>query len=183
MTLAWAKMPKFITLVLLFFWKACQMPQLNPEFFVPQLIWLALSFIVFYFLMSRKIVPLIGKVIGEREDRINSDLKKAETLKKDLSEAIASYEQAIAEARSKAHNIVQENQKKLSAEVEAEQKAVEEQIAQKTKDSEKRIEAARDVALAQINDIASGATEEILQSLTGAKPTEKSISEALSSVS
>ncbi len=159
------------------------MPQLNPEFFIPQLIWLALSFIAFYFLMSRKIVPLIGGVINEREDRISSDLKKAETLKKDLSEAIAGYEQAIAEAKSKAHDIVQENQKKLSAEIEAEQKVVEAQIAQKTTDSEKRINEAREVALSQINDIATGATEDILQSLTGGKPSVKQISEALSSVS
>ncbi len=159
------------------------MPQLNPEFFAPQLIWLALTFIVFYFIMSRKIVPLIGNVIEKREERISSDLKKAETLKKDLSEAIASYEQAIAEARSKAYDIVQANQKKLSAEVEAEQKLVEDQIDQKTKDSEQRIAAARDTALAQINDIAVGTTEEILQSLTGSKPSGDKVLDAISSVS
>ena len=159
------------------------MPQLNPEFFVPQLIWLAITFIGFYFVMSRKIVPLIGNVIEEREERISSDLKKAEDLKKDLSEAIAGYEQAIAEAKTKAQAIVQENQRKLTAEIEAEQKAVEAQIAQKTADSEARIDAARETALSQINDIATGTTEEIMQSLTGGKPSADEISNVLSSVS
>ena len=46
--------------------KAGGLPQLNPADFAPQLVWLAVTFVVLYLILSRVTLPRIGEVIEER---------------------------------------------------------------------------------------------------------------------
>ena len=50
--------------------KSGGLPQLNPADFAPQLIWLAITFTVLYFILARVALPRIGEVIEERRDRV-----------------------------------------------------------------------------------------------------------------
>ena len=72
------------------------MPQLVLEDWVPQLIWLAISFVVLYLIMSRVALPRIGTVIEQRRDRIAHDLDQAAHLKQETDQAIAAYESSLA---------------------------------------------------------------------------------------
>lgn len=155
-------------------------PPLDPTTFAPQLVWLAISFIALYMIMSRVALPRIASVIEERRDRIASDLDQAEQLKKETEEAIAAYEQALAEARAKAHGIAQETRDKLGAEVEAEQKVVEEKLAAKMADAEKRISASKDSALAHVSEIASDTAGAIVKELIGGRVTKAELDAAVS---
>ena len=92
------------------------MPQLNPLDWGPQLIWLLITFGVLYLLMVNVALPRIGSVIEARADRIAKDLAEADRLRRQTEEAIAAYEQALAEAKQKAHAIVEEGRAKLKAE-------------------------------------------------------------------
>ena len=114
------------------------MPQLELNDFAPQIIWLVISFVTLYLIMARVALPRIANVLEERRDRIASDLDKAEQLKRKTDEAIAAYEESLAEARNSAHAIAQETRDKLSAEVDAEKAQVEKQIAEKTSKAEAR---------------------------------------------
>ncbi len=84
------------------------MPQLNPLDWAPQLIWLLITFGILYLLMVYVALPRIGAVIDARADRIAKDLAQAETFRRETEEAIAAYEQALAEAKQKAHAIIEE---------------------------------------------------------------------------
>ena len=88
------------------------MPQLNPLDWGPQLVWLLLTFGVLYLLMVYVALPRIGSVIEARAARIAADLATAEKLRRETEEAIAAYEQALAEAKQKAHAIVEEGRAK-----------------------------------------------------------------------
>ncbi|NND48972.1 MAG: F0F1 ATP synthase subunit B', partial [Rhizobiales bacterium] len=100
------------------------MPQLDFSTYIPQLVWLAISFIALYLLMARVALPRIATVIEERRDRIASDLDEAERSKAESEAAVAAYEAALAEARGKAHDNARANREKLNAEIDAERAKV-----------------------------------------------------------
>src|SRR6188472_252306 len=98
------------------------MPQLNPLDWGPQLVWLLITFGALYLLMVYVALPRIGGVIEKRAAHIANDLAEADRLRRKTEEAIAAYEQALAEAKQKAHAIVEEGRAALNEET-AQQRA------------------------------------------------------------
>ena len=154
-------------------------PPLDPSTFSSQLIWLAITLGALYFVLSRIALPRIGEVIEERSDRIQRDLDEAERLKNETEEAIASYEQALAEAKGKAHGIAQTNRDKLTAEVEAERAKIDEQLATAAAEAEARITASKAEAMASVSDVAKDTAQSIVSHLLG---TDVSADEAAKAV-
>lgn len=147
--------------------KSGGLPQLNPNDFAPQLIWLAVTFGLLYLIMSRVALPRVGEVLEERKDRIARDLDAAAKLKADTDRALADYEKALADARAKASGIAKETRQSLAAETEAERVKVEGKLALKLQDAEARIAATKTKALASVNDIASETVSAIVGKLIG----------------
>lgn len=145
------------------------LPQLNPEMFAPQLVWLVLTFGLLYFLMSRVVIPRIGGVLEERRSRIAQDLADAERLKSETKQAIEAYEQAISEARGSAHKLAQETRDKLKSEVDAERSRIEKDLNDKSVAAEARIAKAKSDALGQVGAIAAETAETIIGQLIGTK--------------
>ena len=145
------------------------MPQLNFGDFPPQLIWLAIVFIGLYVLMSRWLVPSIGTVLDARTGRVEGDIAEATRLKDETAKAIAGYEQALSEARSKAGAMAQGERDRLKAEIDAERAKVESQLGARLADAEAQIAAAKDTALGQVHGIAGETVETIVQELLGIK--------------
>lgn len=154
-------------------------PPLDASTFAPQLIWLAITFVALYFIMARLALPRIATVIEERRDRVASDLDQAQQLKRKTEEAIAAYEQALGEARSKAHAIAQDARDKLNAELEQEQAEVGEELAQMTADAETRIQASKAAALSHVNVVAADTAEAIVKALVGGRVTKGEVTEAV----
>ena len=50
------------------------MPQLELEYFAPQIIWLIISFTVLWVLMAKVALPRIGLILEERQKRISDNL-------------------------------------------------------------------------------------------------------------
>jgi len=157
------------------------MPQLDFSTFSSQLIWLAITFTALYILIARVALPRIGGTIEQRSDKIASDLDRAQAMKDDVDKAIASYEAALADAKSKAHAIAQETRDKLGAEIEAERARVDEEIAAKIADAETAITAMKTKAMGEVSKIASDLAGEIVSDLTGTKATAASVSKAVAS--
>lgn len=155
------------------------MPQLQIYDWAPQLIWLAISFVTLYIIMARVALPRIATVLEERRDRVASDLDAAEQLKKDTEEAIAAYEQALGEARNRAHMIAQETRDRLSAEVDAQRAEVEGAIATRTAEAEARIQKAKADAMSNVGDIAADTAEAIVTKLLGGKVTKTEVKSAV----
>lgn len=143
------------------------LPQLHVPDFAPQLIWLAITFGALYLLMSRLALPRISEVIEERRLRIQRDLDEAERLKSETERALASYEQALADARTKANGIAKETRDRLAAEVDRERGGVETLINTKLADAEKRIGEMKSRALTEVNSIATDTAGAIVEKLLG----------------
>ncbi|MEM7193016.1 MAG: ATP F0F1 synthase subunit B, partial [Pseudomonadota bacterium] len=104
----------------------------------------------------------------------------AEQLKQQTDEAIASYEQALAEARARAHGLAQETRESLSQEVEAEKAEVEKQIAGKMAEAEKAIADATSSAIGNLSEVATDVAQAVVTELIGGKLTKAETSKAVS---
>jgi F-type H+-transporting ATPase subunit b len=155
------------------------LPQLHAPDFPPQLIWLAVSFAVLYFIMARVALPRIGEVIEERRDRVQRDLDEAERLKVETEKALAAYEQALAAARGKATAIAREARDRLAGEVEQERARVEAQVAAKLAEAEKRIADTKSRAVAQVNEITTDIAGAIVAKLIGSQVSADEVRHAL----
>jgi len=155
------------------------MPQLNPLDWAPQLIWLVITFGILYLLMKRVALPKIGSVIEMRQGRIAGDLEAADKLGRETQEAIAAYEQALAEAKARAHGIAQEARNRLKDEVGAERAALERDLSAKSAEAEAQIHQAKVSALKEVNAVASDTATEIVRRLIGIAPTKPEVSAAV----
>ncbi len=146
------------------------MPQLDAGSWPAQLFWLSLIFAAFYLFLSRVALPRVATVLEERRDRIANDLDQAALLQKRGDEALASYEQSLAEARSRASAIAREMRDSVSAENDRLSKSLEADLSAKAAEAEARIEASRDAAMASVAEIAGDAAQAIVAQITGQTP-------------
>jgi F-type H+-transporting ATPase subunit b len=155
------------------------MPQLNPLDWGPQLVWLLLTFGVLYLLMVYVALPRIGSVIEARAARIAADLATADKLRRETEEAIAAYEQALAEAKQKAHAIVEEGRVKLKEETAAERARLEKDLAKKSAEAEARIDKAKVSAMKDVSAVATDVATDIVRRLIGVAPAKAEVEKAV----
>ena len=72
------------------------MPQLEPSFWGNQVVWLLITLVVIYFVLSRIALPRIAAVLAERQGTITNDIAAAEELKAKAVEAEEAYNKALA---------------------------------------------------------------------------------------
>ncbi len=156
------------------------MPQLDLSTWPPQLFWLAVTFTLLYFVISRVAIPRTGGVIALRKSTIDGDLASAQKLKIETENAIKSYEAALAEAKAKANAIATENRNTLNAEIEAERAKLDAALGAKIATAEKKVAASRDKALEDVAAMAADIAGQIVTQLTGAKVTKTAATAAVS---
>ena len=156
------------------------MPQLNPLDWAPQIIWLLVTFGVLYLLMVWIALPRIGAVIETRAAHIAADLASADKLRRETEEAIAAYEQALAEAKQKAHAIIEEGRTKLKAESDAERTKLDKELSAKSEEAEARITKAKVSAMKEVNAVAADVASDIVRKLLGTAAAKADIEKAVS---
>lgn len=143
------------------------MPQLDPEFFGPQLVWLTITFAALYLVMARLVLPKIAGVLEARQDRIADDLDEAEKSRKDSENVLAEYEAALAEARDKAHALSAETHAKVAAEAEHRKAELDGRLATQAQEANARIQDARDAALKNVRDVSVETAKVAVEKLIG----------------
>ncbi len=131
------------------------MPQLDYTTFPTQLVWLLITFVALYAVLSLVAIPRIGAVLEERQRRISDDLGRATALKAEADAAMAAYEKAMVEARNGAREILRQAGDALAARAEERQKALGAKLAEQIKQGEERIVETKRRALAEVQTIAA----------------------------
>ena len=109
------------------------MPQLNPEFFVSQLFWLAVFFTFLFVFLWRVSLPRIATVLEKRQNKIDENLSSA----KELQEQAMEIEKKINDRINKAKL---ETDEKIKETINALQEDVSSQLSSLDKDLEKTYE-------------------------------------------
>jgi F-type H+-transporting ATPase subunit b len=142
-------------------------PPFDSHSYPSQLLWLAITFGLFFYLISKIIAPRIASTLETRESRIASDLAEASRAKNEANAVVAKYEQELAEARGKASAIAAEARDAAKVSADAERVALEADLAKKIAAAEESISAIKTKALADVGHIAEETAVEIVRELTG----------------
>lgn len=154
-------------------------PPFEVSLFPSQLLWLFISFVLFYFFMKKAVMPRIGGMLETRRDRIANDLDEAARLKEQADGAIAAYQQELAEARRNAEAIGQKARDEAREKADAERASVEASLSEKTAAAERNIAEIKAKALGEVDKIAEETAEAIVSRLTGASVGKAELASAI----
>ncbi|MCF6122692.1 MULTISPECIES: F0F1 ATP synthase subunit B [Mesorhizobium] len=157
-------------------------PPFDPATFPSQLLWLAITFGLFYLFLKRVVMPRVGGIIDVRNDRITQDLDQAAKLKGEADAAVAAYEQELAEAKTKANAIGQQANDAAKAEADTARKKVEAALDAKLGEAEARISSIKANAMKEVGSIAEDTASAIVEALVGGKASKAEIAAAVKSV-
>jgi F-type H+-transporting ATPase subunit b len=154
-------------------------PPFQKDTFASQLLWFTLVFVTLYLLMSRFALPRIGSILEHRRQRIESDLAAAQRLKEESDAAIAAYEKALADARSRAQALANETRQRASEEAEKSRKALDATLNTRIAEAEKIIADKRAAAMLNVQGIATEAAVAIVERLIGVAPPPAQVAAAV----
>lgn len=143
------------------------MPQFDPTTMAPQIIWLLISFAIFYFMMARVVLPKIGEVVEERSERIADDLDQAEQLRLEGEKVQDDFQGGLADARTQAQKVLADARVKAAKKMDEKTKALEAKLAKQAEEAEQRILAERKAAMAELESVSVEVAQDIVAKLLG----------------
>jgi F-type H+-transporting ATPase subunit b len=157
-------------------------PPFDATSFASQLLWLAITFGLFYLFISRVASPRIGSILETRRDRIARDLAEAAKAKEEADGAVAAYETELATARKNALDIGNKARDAAKAKADADRKTAEAGLDGMLATADKRISDLRASGMKEVGKIAEDTASAILTQLTGGKYSASEIANAIKSV-
>ena len=128
------------------------MPQLEQvEFFVSQLFWLGVFFVILFTVLTYTTLPKIRAFLNQRDDFVKSHISKQDELIKKAESIIANYEVKLNDAKSQASQIINDAKDKAMQESESLIKSTEEKIQHEIKMTEARVAKEKDQAISDLN--------------------------------
>jgi F-type H+-transporting ATPase subunit b len=155
-------------------------PPFQSVNFPSQLVWLAVTFVLLYVLMSRIALPRIAGILADRDKRIADDIAAANRFKEQSEAAHAAYEKALADARSRAQSIANATREQQAAAAEATNKRLEAQLHERIDAAEQSIATSRTSAMSNVGSIASDTAAAIVERLIGQTPAAHEVAAAVS---
>ena len=156
-------------------------PALNVDWFVPQLIWLAIVFTLFYLALAYLVIPRIESVLKDRKTKLDGDRQAARDAQQNADKEAERYEAEIGAAKARGHNTIREAREKLDAELNGRRSALDSQLAEKTAETEKRVQAFLERASGEMEAMTAGVVGDIVKELAGIEVSDQEVKAALRS--
>ncbi|MEJ2229547.1 MAG: F0F1 ATP synthase subunit B', partial [Alphaproteobacteria bacterium] len=126
-----------------------------------------ITFIALFLIMWRLALPQVASILDMRRAHIDADLAEAAHLRDETAKALADYEQALADAKSRAHATAQQVRDEASKTLQHQRTESDQTIAAKMVDAEKRIGQVRDAAVTHISDISTDVAQAVVTHVIG----------------
>lgn len=154
-------------------------PPFDTQHFASHIFWLALSFALFYFLISWVILPRIGSILELRRNLIRDDLAKAEESKKTADAMIEHYEKLLKETREKSKSIVDAAIKAAKLEAQEQRQQLEDSLRKQLSASNNALAEAKAKASSNLSGAVFDVTQAMLANLVGDKMNDGLVKEAI----
>jgi F-type H+-transporting ATPase subunit b len=161
---------------------ASSFPPFDVSTFTGQLIWLVLTFVPFYLVMSRLVLPKLQLVLDNRETSKSDGFALAAKAFEEAQQSATEHESTIAEARRAADAVAAHAAEEAKQQLSAHRKQIEAELSQKLADAELRIAEASAKAIRLVPDVAEEVAGELLQVLANIEPEKSKIGHAVAKV-
>ena len=159
------------------------MPQLDTEFWISQIFWLAITFSILFVLLSKFILPKISANLETRKSLILENISTAEKRREESESKIKEYNEIIKKSKNEAKNLMNQAKKKLMKDINKKKETLEKDLTNEIQKVEIEIQEFRNKAPEKINKIAVETSTDLLQQLIGADVNSSSISTIVNDLS
>ena len=159
------------------------MPQLNPEFWLSQILWLTGIFIILYFLVQKFFSPKLFSLIDARADFIKSLLKEAEIYKNQIQKLENEYNLIIAEAKNESKKLSAKLKSDFNEKTSLKKKEFENILNSETQKAEQEINTFKKQTLENIQNIAGDFSKELIEKITGTALNSSNLNAVITEIS
>ena len=142
------------------------MPQLNPDFFVSQLFWLAVFFTFLFVFLWRVSLPRIAIVLEKRQNKIDENLSSAKELQEKAMEIEKKINDQINQAKLETDEKIKNTINNLQEDASSQLFALDRELEKKVLDAEKEIKKNKDNQIKNINNEIANITKLTLGKIT-----------------
>ena len=152
------------------------MPQLNPEFWVSQIVWLVLTFGILYIVLSKLILPKISDNLESRKSQILENIETAETQREESEKKLREFEKIILDSKLEAKNHFNEIRQRALEDINNKRSELEKEIDKEIDAAEEEINNLKINSNEKIKNIAVETSSELIKQLIGEEVNNSSIS-------
>ena len=152
------------------------MPQLNPEFWVSQIVWLILTFGILYIVLSKLILPKISDNLESRKSQILENIETAETQREESEKKLREFEKIILDSKLEAKNHFNEIRQRTLEDINNKRSELEKEIDKEIDAAEEEINNLKINSNEKIKNIAVETSSELIKQLIGEEVNNSSIS-------
>ena len=152
------------------------MPQLNPEFWISQIVWLVITFGILFIVLSKFILPKISDNLETRKSQILENIENAEKQREESEKKLKEFDKIIVESKNKAKNLFNDARQKVLDDVNKKKAALEKNIDDEVNAAEQEIDQLKKSSHEKITKIAIETSSDLVKQLIGEEVNNSSIS-------
>ena len=151
------------------------MPQLNPEFWISQIVWLVITFGALYIILSKVILPKISDNLESRRSQILENIEIAEKQREESEDKIKEFDKIILNSKLEAKNLFNEARQKVLDDIDKKRSELEKDLDKEISEVEKELSDLKNKSGEKINKIAAETSAELIKELIGEEVNSSSI--------
>ena len=141
------------------------MPQFEISTYISQIFWLITTFLCFWVIMDRFIVPKIRESVEERKRKYDEIILKAEKFNQKAKASLEKYENKISAAKENMDITIKKHEEELKKIIEEQEQEIEVKLKRKIQESEKMLSQERKETIDKIDELSEQTALAIVKKL------------------
>ena len=158
------------------------MPQMEFADYMPQVVWLVITFATLYVLMAKLALPRITDILETRQRHLEHDLELSEKLRDEAQTTLAEYDAAIVSARAETESLLAKARESIKTETQERIAELNGRLESEIRESDARIRHAMSQAMDELVVVAGNSARAAVERLAGIKVSDEQARVAVESV-